>query len=255
MSDFEPEFYLPEAISGKQGAEDFTGPLFLILQLLSQNKMQIRDISVSRILEQFQTWIAERVELNLNVASEFIAMASQLMLIKSKMLVGEADPPELAELVSSLEALRKADVYERLLKVLPSLADMQGALGELYVHPPEMIAPDLSYNFPHMPDELFYLVLDIYRRKLETLTNEERAKTAYPQLSVYPIDSKIDEIHALLRSGRQLTVAEIFSRCSSRSELIATFVAILEMCSDGQAAISEDLMTLAKAEKQKADAI
>ena len=92
--------------------EDFTGPLDLILALLSKNKMEIKDIQISVILEQYLAWMNRRKELDLEVASEFAAMAAQLVFIKSRMLLSIHDEEALSEmelLIASLEAHQRRE--------------------------------------------------------------------------------------------------------------------------------------------------
>ena len=88
-----PVFKLEKVVRSKAEEEmqDFEGPLDLILFLLSKNKMEIQDISISQILDQYLAWLEARQKLDLEVASEFIAMASHLMFIKTRMLLSIED--------------------------------------------------------------------------------------------------------------------------------------------------------------------
>ena len=82
-----PIFHLEKVVKARdEEMEDFNGPLDLILHLLSKNKMEIKDIQISLILDQYLAWMARRKELDLEVASEFVAMAAQLVFIKLLML-------------------------------------------------------------------------------------------------------------------------------------------------------------------------
>ena len=96
-----PQYHLQNVVHAKQTLEDFDGPLDVILLLLSKNKIEIQDISISSILEQYLAWLDERKRMDMEVASEFIAMASHLMYIKTRMLLSEAEKAE-AESESSL---------------------------------------------------------------------------------------------------------------------------------------------------------
>ena len=79
----EPKYRLEGVIRSRDELEDFEGPLDVILLLLSKNKIEIRDIQISSILEQYLAYLDEMKRLDLEIASEFIAMASHLMYIKS----------------------------------------------------------------------------------------------------------------------------------------------------------------------------
>ena len=103
-----PIYHLEGVVKAKEESmEDFVGPLDLILHLLSKNKMEIKDIQISLILDQYLAWMNKRKELDLEVASEFITMASQLLYIKTRMLLSIHDEEALSEmeqLIATLEA-------------------------------------------------------------------------------------------------------------------------------------------------------
>ena len=101
----EPKYHLEGALRRKnEMPEDFEGPLDVILQLLSKNKIEIQNVSITAILEQYLAYLDERKRLDMEIASEFIAMASHLMLIKTKMLLSAS---EQAEAETELDLLRK----------------------------------------------------------------------------------------------------------------------------------------------------
>ncbi len=100
------------------------GPLDLILHLLSKNKMEIKDIQISLILSQYLEWMERRKSLDLEIASEFIAMASHLVYVKTRMLltVGEEEPlSEIEELIATLEAHQRHETYVQIRRTLAAL--------------------------------------------------------------------------------------------------------------------------------------
>ena len=115
----EPTYHLSHVVKSKNSEpEDFTGPLDVILLLLSKNKIEIRDIQISVILEQYLSYLDEMKKMDLEIASEFITMASQLVLIKTKMLLSEAERQEgLSEmelLIQSLEQRQRQEILEKI---------------------------------------------------------------------------------------------------------------------------------------------
>ena len=114
----QPQYHLQNVVHAKQTLEDFDGPLDVILLLLSKNKIEIQDISISSILEQYLAWLDERKRMDMEVASEFIAMASHLMYIKTRMLLSEAEKAEaeseMEELIASLRQRQRKDAYEQI---------------------------------------------------------------------------------------------------------------------------------------------
>ena len=113
-----PVYKLESVIRTKtEEMEDFEGPLDLILHLLSKNKIEIQDIPIALILDQYLAYLARRQQMDLEVASEFITMASHLMYIKTRMLLSLEDEEaqtEMAELIRSLEERRCGEIYQRL---------------------------------------------------------------------------------------------------------------------------------------------
>ena len=111
MSMERPVYHLKGVVrKGAAATEDFVGPLDLILHLLKKNQIAIRDIPLAGILDQFVTWMSARRALDLEVAGEFIAMASHLMLLKTRMVLSEEDrqaQEEMEELIASLEARQR----------------------------------------------------------------------------------------------------------------------------------------------------
>ena len=82
-----PVYHLEHVVRSKEEMEDFNGPLDLILHLLSKNKMEIKDIQIALILDQYIEWMDRRKEMDLEVASEFVTMAAHLVYIKTRMLL------------------------------------------------------------------------------------------------------------------------------------------------------------------------
>ena len=118
-----PIYHLEGVVKAKtEDMEDFVGPLDLILHLLSKNKMEIKDIQISLILDQYLAWMAARKEMDLEVASEFVTMASQLVYIKTRMLLSIHDEEALSEmeqLIASLEEHQRNENYLKIKEITP----------------------------------------------------------------------------------------------------------------------------------------
>ena len=96
--------------------QDFEGPLDLILFLLGKNKLEIQDISISLICDQYVAWLEQRQNMDLEVASEFVIMASHLVYLKTRMLLSIEDEEaksEMDALLQSLEERRRSESYVR----------------------------------------------------------------------------------------------------------------------------------------------
>jgi len=234
-----PVFKLEGIVKEKDDMSDFEGPLTLILQLLSKNKIEIRDISISLILEQYLAYLDEMAELDLDIASEFVAMASHLTYIKTKMLLsGGEDVSELEQLISSLEELRRGDLYIQIREAAQTLSGMYTREGLMMAGPPEYNAPDSEYRYVHISRELLEAIYNVIGKENLRIGSINPRDPSYPSQVVYPISEKITEVLNKLKRNRDMTIGQLFRSSKSRTELIATLVAILELCRVGSVQIT-----------------
>lgn len=235
-----PNFYLEGVVHDKDEMQDFEGPLSLILQLLSKNKIEIRDISISDILDQYLAWLQEAQSMDLEIASEFVQMASQLLYIKTRTLLAsdEEEVSELELLMSSLEQLKARDVFASVQQIVPELkkAAEQGIL--YFAKLPEPL-PKLGkeYEYRHEPVDLLKAMYRIYARGGKAAPPDMTAKV--PRRIVYSVRDKSLQILNRLRAG-SADLGQLYRECSSRSEIVATFVSVLELCSIGSVHIERE---------------
>ncbi|MCL2222276.1 MAG: segregation/condensation protein A [Oscillospiraceae bacterium] len=241
-----PVFKLEGIVKEKDDMSDFEGPLTLILQLLSRNKVEIRDISISVILQQYLAYLDEMTEMNLDIASEFVAMASYLTYIKTKMLLsGGEEVSELEQLITSLEELKRGDVYVQIKEIAQTLSGMYSRDGLMMAGPPEYFSPDDEYKYVHISKELLDAMERVIGRENLKIASRNPRDMVYPGREVFPISNKISEIVDRLKEYGDVKIDVLFGECRDRSELIATFVAVLELCKIGSVLVSgenEDLM-------------
>jgi len=229
-----PIFRLEGIVKSKNETSDFEGPLTLILMLLSKDKIEIRDISISLILEQYIEYLDNMAELDLDIASEFVAMASHLAYIKTKMLLsGGEEVSELEQLISSLEELKRGDVYLQIKSVAEMFSGMYGCDGSMMAGPPEYLPPDTEYRYVHVSTDLLQAFFKVLGRENVRLTSINPREPVYPRREVFPIPEKIAEIVDKLKSNGTMLVSQLFYDSDSRTELIATLVAVLELCRVG----------------------
>ena len=237
-----PSFFLEGVVKEKNRLQDFEGPLSLILMLLSKNKIEIRDISISDILDQYLAYLAQMQSMDLEIASEFVQMASHLLYIKTKTLLTaeEEEVSELELLMSSLEQLRCKDTLSAVQKLVPELKKAS-ELGLLYYSklPEPLPKEGKEYEYRHEPVDLLRALHRVYARGVKTPENEEGLRAAVPRRIVYSVRSKSRQLLELLRGGDQ-NLSGLYRACSSRSEVVATFVAVLELCSMGSVLLSRE---------------
>ncbi len=246
----EPTYHLEGVIQSKEEMADFEGPLNLILMLLSKNKIEIRDIQISLILEQYLAYLDEMKAMDLEIASEFVQMASHLLYIKTRMLLkgDEEEVSELELLMASLEQLRAKDIYSNIKEITPELlkASEKGAL--IHVKQPEPLQGLKDYRYSHEPWELLRAMSNVLGRgKTEADEQGENPlrRRIVPKRIVYNVREKSREIIERLRRHGSTSLGVLYAESHSRSEVVATFVSILELASLGHVRMTradEDIM-------------
>ena len=241
----EPKYHLEGIVHTRsEEMEDFEGPLDVIFLLLSKNKIEIQDVSITAILEQYLAYLEEMKRLDMEIASEFITMASHLMLIKTKMLLSAA---EQAEAESELDLLRQSLVERQRkeaieqIRIAVSQLEPRNEIGRcLFTKDPEPLRKDRDYQYKHEPVDLL--------RALDMITERNNSQLPPPTNNFkgivgkepYPVTRKTGEIlrQLLLRGVEKLK--NLFKGNKSRSEIVATFISILEMCKTGSVSLEGD---------------
>ena len=229
-----PVYHLENVIKAKtEEMDDFVGPLDLILHLLSKNKMEIKDIQISLILDQYMDWMRQRQEMDLDVASEFVTMAAHLVYIKTRMLLSLHDDEPLSEmeqLIASLEEHQRSESYGKIKTVVPELAD-RFALGSDYLTKvPEPLRTDSRYRYVHEKSELQKAMARVLERSDHKLPPPVSAFSGIVGREPYPVSDKATEILERLNRFGVTRFQALFRDNRSRSEVVATFLAVLELC-------------------------
>ncbi len=228
-----PIFRLEGIVKSKGEMEDFVGPLELILQLLRKNKIEINDISVSLILEQYLSYLDSLTAMDLEIASEFVAMASYLLYIKTKVLLsGAEEVDELTDLINSLEELRRRDCYTQIKSVTEPLVEMYRSGSGYMPKPPEFFEPDNTYTFEHDTDDLLTAFASLIDKEALTAAVEAKA-VVYPTAIRYSVTEKTSEILTRIKTRGTMHLTDLFHEAQSRTEMVAVFVAVLELCRTG----------------------
>ena len=197
-----PTFHLDGVVKDRNELQDFDGPLSLILMLLSKNKIEIRDIKISEILDQYLEYLDRMEKMDLEITSEFVQMASHLLYIKTRtLLAGEEEVSELEELMTSLEQLKCKDIYSAVQRITPELkkASEKGLL--YYAKLPEPL-PDIKreYEYRHEPADLFRALYTVITRGGKP-SEPELAHRLAPSRIVYEVRTKSRELIDRLQKG------------------------------------------------------
>lgn len=229
-----PIYHLEGVVRAKaEDMEDFVGPLDLILHLLSKNKMEIQDIQISLILEQYLQWLDTRKELDLEVASEFVTMASHLVYIKTRMLLSIHDEEarsEMEQLIATLEAHQRSENYQKLKAVIPQLEQQYQYGRDLITKAPEPITPDKRYRYVHDKEDLKKAMCAVLARADYKLPPPMSVFQGIVGREPYPVAEKSAELLKRLLDLGVTRFQMLFQGNKSRSEVVATFLAVLELC-------------------------
>ena len=239
-----PIYRLEGVVKAKEEAlTDFVGPLDLILHLLSKNKMEIKDIQISLILEQYLEWMHRRKEMDLEVASEFVTMASHLVFIKTRMLLSINDEEALSEmeqLIATLEAHQRNENYLKIKAVVPQLHNRFERGRDLISKQPEPLQKDRAYRYVHEKEDLLRAMNSILSRSDRKLPPPVAAFQGIVGREVYPVAEKAGEILRRLMNFGVTGFRALFRGNRTRSEVVATFLAVLELCKANRILLSGD---------------
>ncbi|MBQ9329711.1 MAG: segregation/condensation protein A [Oscillibacter sp.] len=229
-----PVFKLEKVVrSRSEEMQDFEGPLDLILFLLSKNKLEIQDISISLICDQYLAWLEQRQRMDLEVASEFVTMASQLVYIKTRMLLSIEDEEaqsEMDALIQSLEERRRNEGYVRVKLMAQRLAPMAEFGRNIVTREPEPVERGKIYEYHQEKADLVLAMAEIRSRAERALPPPKTAFREIVQHEPYPVEAKAREILRKLKEHGITRFLLLFRGSRSRSEVVATFLAVLELC-------------------------
>lgn len=230
-----PVFKLEKVVRDKTQEEmqDFEGPLDLILFLLGKNKMEIQDVSIAMICDQYLQWLEARKQIDLEIASEFVTMASHLIYLKTRMLLSIEDEEargEMDALIQSLEERRRSESYG-VVKSAAALLEPMGEFGRnILTRQPEPVERGKIYEYDQVPADLILAMGEIQDRAERILPPPRTAFDEIVRHEPYPVESKAKEIISRLKSGGITRFLLLFAGNRSRSEVVATFLAVLELC-------------------------
>ena len=242
----EPKYHLSGVVhTREESMEDFEGPLDVIFELLSKNKIEIQDVSITAILEQYLAYLDEMKRLDMEIASEFITMASHLMLIKTKMLLSAAEQQEaedeLESLRQSLIERRRKEAMEQIRLAVTQL-EPRNEIGRcIFTKEPEPLKKIGGYRYQHEVKDLLRALEMIAERSQRQLPPPTQNFKGIVGKESYPVARKSGEVlrQLILRGVERLKA--LFRGNKTRSEVVATFLAILELCKTSAITLEDDI--------------
>jgi segregation and condensation protein A len=234
----------------------FEGPLDLLLHLIHKNKVSIYDIPIAEITEQYMDYLEEMDHFDIELSSEFLVLAANLLYIKSRMILpkpkeeaGEDDP--------RLELVQRLTEYRRIQMSAQTLSQREFAGGRRFYKTREYIEPLLIDESLKLvkPGHLQTAMEAIYQKLQDRKPPSEKNFTGIVGREPIPVFSKIKQFLGKLKLLRKIKFLELFRGMKSRDEAVASFLAVLELAKMNRIQISEDkegiLLTYRKGGKKE----
>lgn len=210
--------------------ENFEGPLDLLCHLIDKNKMDICDIKISEITDQYIQYLNEMERMNLEIASEFLIMASTLLYLKSKSLLPSTDSEDEKELTEE-ELLRRIIEYKKYKEITKKLKEACEEGCKRFFKAPEII------ELPKQKLEVTYtteVIPDIYRQIVEK--NEQKQNMNAQNIEkiaitdTYTVESKVKVMFKELLHKKRFVFNKLFSskKCN-KQEVVTAFTGLLEL--------------------------
>lgn len=204
--------------------EKFSGPLDVLWELIKKSKIDITEVSLSKITEQYIEFLKLMEEMDVKLASDFILLASELIYYKSRALIPTGDvedeyftqplPPEL---------IQKLLEYKKYQKVTDELKDMYETQNNVFIR--HNVLDELGEEEYYL-DVSLYELLKAFSNVLNSTNEVETGEIIFDEILV---SDRIEYITELLKERDVILFTEIFSAKPSKAEVIATFLAMLEM--------------------------
>lgn len=208
--------------------DQFEGPLDLLLTLISKNKVSITDIPIAMICDQYVEYIEQAQRMDPDIASEFIVMASELMLIKSRMILPheegtENDPRR--EIADALMLYQQAKLAAKELR--PRYDEYSGR----FVKGTDDVPPEKGLPLNLDPALLMKALGAVMRRMKVAETSRTPTELVNPLIKhkVVSVEEKIEEICELLEEQEEASLFFLLKDADSRAELVARFMGVLEL--------------------------
>jgi segregation and condensation protein A len=221
---------------------EFEGPLDLLLHMVKESEMDIYEINISVIIDQYLAFIRSLEEKNIDIASEYLVMASELIHLKSKLLVNRKDDIEEEESefsISSEEDLKnKLIEYERYKEITKNFQELEEKRSEVYTKLPESLKdflPEAKLTKGEFDvDDL----LNAYMQYLNRLKLSKPLNTRITKKEL-SVDDKIKEIRTILETRKRVNFIELFTE-PTKEYIIVTFLSILEMCKTNEITLTQE---------------
>lgn len=217
--------------------DTFEGPLDLLLHLIDKAEVDIYDIPIAEITEQYLATLDTMQQLQLDVASEFVVMAATLLAIKSKMLLPkkeeQAFQPQLEMDVEEEdprdELVQRLLEYKRYKLLAERLKEMETGRSQVFTRPAEDLTPYIREEENTIKNVTLYDLITALEKLVKKTEQKEQPLTKVSRDEI-SIKDRMDDIRQLVRAGGGMVrFYQLFTRGATRSQIVTTFLALLEL--------------------------
>ena len=221
--------------------DEFEGPLDLLLHLIKESNIDIKDIEINEITKQYLDYINKMEELNINVAASYLVMAAELMEIKSKSLLPiseEETDNEEDEVISKENLINKLIEYEKYKNMIDKFKDMESERQNIYVKSPERISNYIDGIARNEDDTSVDDLVDAFKKFLERVDKEKPITTRITSKE-YSVKDRKKNIRNILKEKKKVLFTDLFEE-KNTSFIVVTFLSILEMTKEREITIKQD---------------
>ena len=220
--------------------EVFEGPLDLLLHLIKENKMDIFDIEIESITKQYLDYIHKMKEQNLDIASAYLVMASELTLIKARMLLPrpKVDEEEIEEEDPREELVARLLEYQAYKEITKTLKENESKRQEIHTKLPENINNYIEENTIITGEGSLDLLVDAFKKFLVRKSEEKPLSTKVTMKEI-TVSSRKLEIKSILKKEKRVSFFKLFP-VSTKEYIVATFLAILDMARNKELLIKQE---------------
>lgn len=219
----------------------YEGPLDLLYDMISKQKIDIKDISIIDITKQYINYITALEKMDLEVASEFITMASKLLEIKSRyLLYKQKDNNEVED--PRLELMEKLEEYKKFKLASQDLKDNITYIDDLYYRKKEEIIIDDSMNIDDISIDAIKNILP-YILKVKSEDNKPQKDEKLEKIvrgRIVPVEEKIAYIREIISRDNEVSFIKVIENVD-KDEVIATFLSVLELIKSREIVVYQDL--------------
>jgi segregation and condensation protein A len=222
-----PMLELPGGEALRVELSAFTGPLDLLLHLIKEQEMDIYDIRLEKLTEQYLSRLDKMREENLSVAGEFLVMAATLVYLKSRSLLPVQDrlPEDVEDEDPKWELIRQLIEYRKFKEAAGQLGDREALHSRIFGRTPERVVAPTALQGPGQVS-MFDLVW-AFQKILRNV--EDRARAGRFQDEEFTVGQKIEFLLDRMNPGEEVLFEDLFQTASSRGEVVVTFLALLEL--------------------------